>query len=135
MAIPNFHDVSLELELSLGARVKVAYQTKVIRTREGDEERIGEWQDALRTFDITPALRDQADLDYLITFFRGRLGPTFAFKIRDPLDYTADVEQFGVGNGVSTTFQLAKNYRSGAARNIRPILLPEIGRASCRERV
>ncbi len=126
MSLVNYHDISLDLELSLGARVKVAYKTKVIRTREGDEERIGEWQDALRTFDIAPALRDQVDLDYLIAFFRGRLGPSFAFKVRDPLDYTADIEQFGVGDGVTTTFQLVKGYASGNHRTIRPILLPDV---------
>lgn len=127
--IDNFHNVSLELELGLGAHVKVMYHTKVIRMREGEEDRIGEWQDALRSFDIAPALRDQTDLDYLIAFFRSRLGPVFVFKMRDPTDFEAERAYFGTGTGSQTVFQLAKNYTSGLPGDthttIRPIILPD----------
>lgn len=129
--IPQFHNVSLSHELSLGARVKVAYQTKVIRMREGEEDRIGEWQDALRTFDLSPALRHQADLDILLAFFRARLGPVYAFKLRDPTDYVANFEYMGVGDGLRTTFALTKNYTSGLAGDnhytVRAINLPDTG--------
>jgi uncharacterized protein (TIGR02217 family) len=129
MAIPNYHDVSLDLELSLGAHVTVRYKTTVIRMREGDEERIGEWQDAIRTFDIAPALRHQADLDYLIAFFRSRLGQTFAFKMRDPTDYVADNELCGTADGLNVAFPLTKGYTPPQTFNqhvtVRPIVLPD----------
>lgn len=125
--IVDFHDVLFSPYISHGARVITRYNTKVIRMREGHEERYGEWQDALREFDITPALRHQADLDDVVAFFQARGGPRYAFKIQDPLDYQATLELIGTGNASKTQFQAVKRYTSGLTGDthytIRPIVL------------
>ena len=127
----SFHDVSLDQYISYGCKCKLKFQTFVVRMRQGHEERIGEWQDPIWTFDLTPALRDQADLDYLIAFFRARNGPEFVFKFFNPLDYQVQNEVFGYGDGVTTVFQLSRRYPTHLPGDglyyVRPIVLPAPG--------
>ena len=124
-----FHDISITSYIGLNAHVKTKYKTDVIRMREGDEDRVGNWQDAIRTFDIGPALRNQADLNALISFYRARLGPTYAFKIVDPLDYICTFQYIGTGNDSQTIFPLVKRYTSGLSGDnrytVRPITIPD----------
>jgi uncharacterized protein (TIGR02217 family) len=129
----QFHNVSLDLALSEGARVKTTYRTQVIRMREADEDRIAEWQDPLRTFDVSPALRHQEDLNTLIAFYRARLGSFFGFKIKDPTDYSCSILEgyAAIADGVSTSFQLVKVYTTGLPGDteyrVRPIQFPDEG--------
>jgi uncharacterized protein (TIGR02217 family) len=127
--IPDFHDVKFFPYLSFGARVSVRYKTHVIKMRSGREERIGEWQDALREFDVTPALRDQADLNEVLAFFEARGGPRFAFKLLDPTDNTVFNGYVGVGNNEQTQFSLFKIYSLDVPEEIqstiRPITCPD----------
>jgi uncharacterized protein (TIGR02217 family) len=126
--ITDFHNVSLDTFISLGAKVEIKFMTQVHSMREGEEERVGMWQDPLRTYNFSPALRDQADLSYIIDFYRARLGNRYTFKILDPTDYQATAQHFGNADGVRTQFQLCKNYNSGIPGDthtyIRPIFLP-----------
>ena len=129
--LAQFHDALLDQYISYGCKLKLKFQTFIVRMRQGHEERIGEWQDPLWTFDITPALRDQADLDYLIAFFRARNGPEFIFKFLNPLDFQVQNQLFGVGDGVTTEFQLSRRYATGIPGDglyyVRPIVLPALG--------
>ena len=126
-----FHDALLDQYISYGCKIKIKFQTYVTKMRQGHEERIGEWQDPLWTFDITPALRDQADLDYLLAFFRARQGPLYIFKFFNPLDFQVVNEVFGYGDGVTQTFQLSRRYATGLPGDglyyVRPITLPAPG--------
>lgn len=127
--IPDFHDIVFPSYISLGARVSVRYKTQVIRMRSGREERIGEWQDALREFDITPALRDQADLNDVLAFFQARSGPKYGFKLLDPTDYSVSNQYVGTGNDAQTQFSLAKFYTTNLEGEthitVRPIVCPD----------
>ena len=126
-ALTDFHDVLLPTYLSYGLSIKLRFKTSVIRMRAGHEERVGEWQDPMRQYDAASALRDQADLDELIEFFRARRGQKYAFRLLDPIDNFVTAMNFGTGDGTTTTFQLSKTYDSGLSGDsdyyVRPIML------------
>jgi len=114
MAI-DFHEILFPLPLSYQARSKVDYRTSVIKDRSGNEERLLEWFDPLREYDISPVMKDQADLDTLVEFFRARQGPKFGFRFRDPLDSSITQEILATSPGTIYQFQLVKRYTSGIA--------------------
>src|SRR5689334_16918828 len=126
----DFHDITFPVKFLHGARVKIKYKTQIIRMREGYEERIGEWQDALREFNVTPGIRNQDDLDEVLSFFHARGGPQYAYKIYDPTDFEVVENFFGAGNGSRTSWQLVAYYQTGLTGDtgntcIRPITLPD----------
>ena len=78
-------------------------------------------------------MRSLDDLSELIAFFEARKGQLYGFRWKDWTDYSSGLasavqsavdEEFGVGDDVTTVFQLAKNYRSGAHSYRRPITKP-----------
>lgn len=129
MSIDNFHNVTLNTYFSLNAQVTIRFRTNVHVMKEKHEERIGDWQDPLREYNLTPALRDQADLDELIAFWRARYGQRYTFKLVDPIDNSVTNHQFGIGNGSQKIFQLVKRYTTGISGDThvyyRPIVLPD----------
>lgn len=113
MALTNFHDILFPIPLSYGALCRVQYKNSIITTHNGDEERLMEWLDPLRSYDITPMIKDQTDLDTVLAFFRGRKGAENSFRFRDPIDNTVTTQQIGTGDGSTQTFQLYQVYSTG----------------------
>ena len=69
-------------------------------------------------------LKDQAQLDDLIAFFRARKGKAYGFRFKDWTDYKATGQLIGTGDGVIKTFQLVKWYPSGSVIGLRTITKP-----------
>lgn len=118
--------------------------TTITVASSGDEGRNKNWEQPLRRFKLPAAEARQwqiiADLTdhFLITD-----GPFASFPWRDPFDFasirlayanetTASIlarigggdQVFGVGDGLTRTFQLTKTYQRGGYSKVRPIQLP-----------
>ena len=128
----GFHDVSFPLGVSFGATVGPEWQNEIVTLTSGMEKRNARWAHSRRHFDAGTGLRSIDDLRQVLAFFEARRGSLYAFRFRDPFDYSSangasapspTDQEIGTGDGVTATFQLVKHYESYS----RPITLPVAG--------
>lgn len=131
-----FHDIRFPANLSFGSLGGPERQTEIVTLANGYEERNTPWEHSRRRYDAGLGLRSLDDVAALLDFFEARRGPLHGFRWKDWSDYrsakpsqaiTPLDQRFGVGDGVTLTFQLSKLYLSGMAEYIRPILKPIAG--------
>lgn len=138
--MPSFHDVRLPDDISYGATGGPKFNTVVVGSEAGYEQRIGRWLSARLSWDIKLDIWDRARLEALLSFFRARMGKLYGFRFKDWSDYTVGMDyvngtgwvhgtpqQFGTGTGVQTAFQLTKRYTSGGVNIDRKITRPVTG--------
>lgn len=132
-AVQPFDDVLYPLALGRDAGVSPEFSTSVAVTASGHERRNSLWSDARLRFDVGPGIRSEAELGVLIAFFRARRGAARGFRLPDPFDHSSSGmtgtpgpfdQLIGVGDGLVSTFQLAKSYGEGAEPQLRPITRP-----------
>jgi uncharacterized protein (TIGR02217 family) len=125
-----FADVPFPLALGREVSVEPAFQTGIVTTANGAEQRNAEWADARLGFDAGPGIRSEADLQALIAFFRARRGAAVGFRLSDPFDHSsngmtgtpgAQDQLLGEGDGARTAFQLLKDYDGQVRRITRPV--------------
>jgi len=126
----GFHEVRLPDRISFGSSDGPVYSTEVVVTASGYEQRNRNWRDARADYDIATGIQTAEDLKALTAFFRARAGRAYGFRFKDWADYSSaghgqDPSPFdqplGTGDGVTTAFQLVKQYgddESPAARDI-----------------
>ena len=129
----SFDDILYPLALGRDAGVSPEFSTTVAITASGHERRNSLWSDARLRFDVGPGVRSDAELGTLIAFFRARRGAARGFRLSDPFDFSSNSmtgtptmldQKIGVGDGLSGSFQLVKNYGAGEEPQIRPITRP-----------
>jgi len=128
--VDAFEDVAFPLALGREVAVEPAFQTAIVTTASGAEQRNAEWDDARLSFDAGPGVRSEADLQALIGFFRARRGAAVGFRLQDPFDHSSNgmtgvptaVDQLlGEGDGIRTVFPLVKRYDGQVRRITRPV--------------
>lgn len=131
--VSGFHDVRFPLEVGYGAGGGPEFSTTVIATASGFEQRNINWAEARGRYDAGLGVRSEADLATVTAFFRARRGRAFAFRFRDPFDFSSAApgmpvspldQRLGAGDGVRTVFPLVKHYGEGEAytrRITRPV--------------
>ena len=131
-----FHDIRFPASLSFGALGGPERRTEIVTLANGHEERNTPWEHSRRRYDAGMGLRSLDDLETLIAFFEARRGQLHAFRWKDWADWkssapsqpTAPTDQrLGLGDGITTAFQLKKRYRSGEQDYWRPIAKPVAG--------
>lgn len=131
--VDGFHDVRFPLALGFDATGGPEFSTQVAEMVSGHEQRNLLWAGARLRYDAGVGVRSEADLAALLAFFRARRGQAFAFRFRDPIDWTSaalDVpvsafdQLLGVGDGLSTRFALVKRYGLAGAEEVRRISRP-----------
>jgi len=123
-----FDDVLFPLALGREAEVAPEYSTVIVTSAGGHEARNASWAEARTRYDVGPGVRSEADIATLLAFFRARMGPARAFRLRDPFDASSGGavptpldQQIGIGDGIATRFALVKHYGVGARRITRPV--------------
>lgn len=131
-----FHDIRFPTNLSFGSVGGPERRTDVVTLANGFEERNTPWEHSRRRYDAGAGLRSPDDIDILIAFFEARRGRLHAFRWKDWSDFKScpqsrgireTDQEFGRGDGVTRTFQLAKTYQSGGQSYVRPIKKPVDG--------
>ena len=132
----NFHEVQFPTNLSFGSAGGPERRTEIVTLSNGFEERNTPWAHSRRRFDAGLGMRSLDDLADLIAFFEARNGQLFGFRWKDWTDYKSSIasdepvetdQLLGIGDGVTTTFQIQKTYRSGEHTYMRPITKPVSG--------
>ena len=128
--VDAFEDIGFPLALGREMAVEPAFQTAIVTTASGAEQRNAEWADARLSFDAGPGVRSEADLHALIAFFRARRGAAIGFRLQDPFDHSSngmtgapssEDQLLGAGAGMRTAFPLLKHYGGQERRITRPV--------------
>ena len=82
-----FHDVRLDPMIAFGAVGGPEFKNNVFKTAGSVSSRIMQWDEAKGNYDVSQPLKDTADFNALLTFFRCRFGRAFGFRFRDWQDY------------------------------------------------
>ncbi|MDX2027701.1 MAG: DUF2460 domain-containing protein [Alphaproteobacteria bacterium] len=132
-----FDEVQLPLRVGFGSSGGPGFSTEVIVIDSGYERRNQNWSQARRVFDARTGVRSAADAASLMNFFHARAGRARGFRLRDWSDFSSAADgtgatlwndqAIGTGDGTAVTFQLRKNYSSGAVTHQRPIKKPVSG--------
>ena len=120
-AVDGFDDVRFPLALGREAEVVPEHSTAIVNSAGGSESRNANWAAARTRYDVGPGVRSEADIAELLAFFRARLGPARAFRLRDPFDWQASGELIGTGDGTTMRFALVRHYGGVARRITRPV--------------
>jgi uncharacterized protein (TIGR02217 family) len=122
-----FHEIRFPDDIAYGASGGPEFATTIVTMASGFEQRNINWQAARGRWDVASGLKKQAQLDTLLAFFRGRKGRAHGFRFKDWSDFRATGQLIGTGDGTNKTFQLVKNYSSGAGSESRIIKKPVSG--------
>lgn len=135
----SFHEVRFPANLSFGSVGGPERRTDVVTLANGFEERNTPWAHSRRRYDAGLGMRSLEDVEALIAFFEARRGRLNGFRWKDWADFKsapASVEPdfedqlIGVGDGVTTAFQMVKTYASGTESYVRPVVKPVLGTIS-----
>lgn len=123
----GFVEVQFPPSIALGATGGATFSTDIVTTFSGYEQRSINWDKARGRWNIATGIKSKADIDALIAFFRARRGRAIGFRFKDWSDYSATAAVIGTGDAATTTFQLKKQYSSGAVSVDRTINKPVSG--------
>ncbi|MEH3158232.1 MAG: DUF2460 domain-containing protein [Sphingomonas taxi] len=119
--VQDYDDVLFPIALGREAEVAPAFSTAILTAAGGAEQRSAGWAEARTSYDVGPGVRSEADIATLLAFFRARMGPARAFRLRDPFDASGSDEAIGTGDGVTRRFPLVKHYGAATRRIVRPV--------------
>lgn len=125
-----FHDVRLREDIERGAQGGPQFKTTVIELSSGKEKRNINWSEARAKYNIAYGIQQREDFQEVLAFFYARRGKAHSFRFKDWSDFEMARAQIGVGDGVDTTFQIAKTYEDGAYEYVRNIYKPVSGSVS-----
>lgn len=131
-----FHEVRFPAAISFGSTGGIERRTEVVRLVSGHEERNTPWAHSRRRYDAGLGVRAIDDIDEIIAFFEARRGMLHAFRWKDWLDHKSGApsatisamdQEVGVGDGITSSFQLTKTYSPGPHAYRREIRKPVAG--------
>ena len=131
-----FHEVRYPAGLSIGSSGGPERRTEIVTLVNGFEERNSPWAHSRRRYDAGAGMRSLDDFAALIAFFEARRGQLHGFRWKDWADYktclpsqsvSAMDQEIGVGDGLTTVFQLRKTYTSGGSAYTRDLVKPVAG--------
>lgn len=129
----HFHDIRFPSKLSLGSSGGPQRKTEIVTLKNGFEERNSPWAQSRHSYDAGLAVHSADDLHEIVSFFEARHGQLYGFRWKDWTDFKSctpsrlpepDDQHLGLGDGLTTDFQLIKTYRSGDATYTRKITRP-----------
>ncbi|USU10342.1 DUF2460 domain-containing protein [Sphingomonadaceae bacterium OTU29MARTA1] len=119
--VQDYDDVLFPVALGREAEVAPTFSTAILTAAGGAEQRNVGWAEPRTQYDVGPGVRSEADIATLLGFFRARMGPARAFRLRDPFDATGVDEVLGRGDATGRRFALVKHYDGVVRRIVRPV--------------
>ena len=132
----SFHEIRFPTGISLGAQGGPERRTDIVVLGSGYEERNARWADARRSYNAGYGVKSLNDLHAVIAVFEERRGRLHGFRWKDHADFRSSQPEspptmldqvLGIGDGLTTTFQLVKRYGGIHAPYDRQIRKPVAG--------
>ncbi|AWN35036.1 DUF2460 domain-containing protein [Methylobacterium radiodurans] len=132
----DFHEVLFPLDVSLRGSGGPVRLTEIVTLASGREHRNSRWADSRRRYDAGFGVRSLDALHAVLAFFEERRGRLHGFRYRDRIDCRsgppsrepgATDQPLGLGDGVRTSFPLAKTYGTGGSAYRRAVAKPVAG--------
>lgn len=120
----GFDEVQFPPDIAYGAKGGPVFATSIVRSSAGYEQRNSQWAVPLCQYEVGHAVKNAAQVEALIAFYRARQGRARGFRFKDWSDYRVTEKRIGTGNGSQTQFQLLKHYPSGEQLQQRIIAKP-----------
>ena len=117
----SFHEVQFPSDIAFGSSGGPEFFTSIISSYGGHEQRNVNWSAARARYNVLHAIKNQTQIDELLSFFHARRGKAHAFRFKDWADYKASAQQIGVGDGTNKIFQLSKTYDSYVREITKPV--------------
>lgn len=114
MAIP-FHEERLELGILYTSSGGPEFSTEISIVGSGFEQVNSVWSNSRGSWDLGSRVLNREEVDYLVNFFRSKLGKAIGFRWKDFSDYKLVDGNIGIGNAVSNVFQIYKKYSALAS--------------------
>ena len=136
MTATAFHEVRFPTDLALGATGGPERRTEIITLGSGREQRNTRWAHSRRQYNAGYGIKTLEDLQAVIEFFEERRGRLYGFRFRDPMDWKSSKgkhsvtpfdQSIGMGDGITDTFQLTKQYGTSETGYQRLIAKPVAG--------
>lgn len=123
----SFHEVQFPTDISFGSTGGPGYSTGIVTTSSGGEQRNQQWSQSRCKYNVAHGVKDQAQLNRLIAFFRARKGRAYGFRFKDWSDFKALKQRCKAVPLAPGVYQLQKVYEDEAGhideRNIKkPVL-------------
>jgi uncharacterized protein (TIGR02217 family) len=128
-----FHETLFPLDIALKSAGGPQRRTDIVVLGSGAEERNARWAHSRRRYDAGYGVKTFETLSQVLAFFEERRGRLYGFRWRDRLDHSSAVpghainptdQVIGIGDGITSTFQLSKTYGSLYSPYRRPIAKP-----------
>lgn len=133
----GFHDVRFPDDIAYGSQGGPGFNTNVIVTDSGAEERVARWSEARHMYDAAYGIRKLTQVNAVKVFYVARQGVANSFRYKDFADFTTGANgtgahddedvSIGTGDASDTIFQLIKKYTSGPTTRNRTITYPVSG--------
>lgn len=96
--------------ISYGSSGGPGFTTHVFTGTSSFEQRVIGWSLARGRWNVGYGIRDKADMDAVRRIFYEARGKAHGFRFKDWHDYTVTNSLIGVGNGVTSEYQITKTY-------------------------
>lgn len=107
----SFHEIRFPTRISYGAVGGPRFSTTVQILNSGHEQRNINWAQARREYSVDISPSRGSEWDAILTFFHGRRGRAYGFRLKDFSDYKVIGGEIGAGDGSQTEFQIVKRYQ------------------------
>lgn len=111
-------------KVAYGTQAGIEYRTDVKALRSGNESRSRLWSLPLARFNVIFNVLKPEDRADVVRAFRAAGGRHLGFRMRDPLDHTAEDMPLGTATGAVQEIQLTKTYQFGPIKEVAPIFKP-----------
>ncbi|MBN8828631.1 MAG: DUF2460 domain-containing protein [Sphingobacteriia bacterium] len=111
-------------DISFGAIGGPEFATNIVTMQNGKEQRNIVWESARCKYNLSYGIKSKEDAIKVLNFFRAKKGKAIPFRFKDHIDYIATNQLIGIGNGITTSFQLIKRYKIGENEEVRVITKP-----------
>ena len=109
-----FSTYRLPSDIEEGAQGGPEFSTVIQEAVSGQEQRVKLWAKCRARYDVAYSVLHSDDpvgnYQVILQGFYAHNGRLRPFRFKDWADYTATDTEFGLGDGLATTFQLAKTY-------------------------
>lgn len=119
-------DVRFPDDIAYGSTGGPVFSTTITTNAGGYEQRGSNWAHPRAVYNVAHGVKNAAQLDTLIAFFRARKGRAQGFRFKDWSDYRLIGEIIATADGTTSEFPLTKTYSSGAEATIRRLTRPHV---------